>query len=64
MRARNATSLFGLGDLAPAKKKALGIVYASSVALMMGVNFIQPALPALSSARRWRLRRVLPGSWS
>ncbi|MBI2365781.1 MAG: MFS transporter [Deltaproteobacteria bacterium] len=48
MRARNATSLFGLGDLAPAKKKALGIVYASSVALMMGVNFIQPALPALS----------------
>ncbi len=41
--------MFGLGDLAPAKKKALGIVYASSVALMMGVNFIQPALPALSS---------------
>ncbi len=48
MRARNATSLFVLGDLAPAKKKTLGIVYASSVALMMGVNFIQPALPALS----------------
>jgi len=50
MRARNATSLFGLGDLAPAKKKALGIVYASSVALMMGVNFLQPALPALTDA--------------
>jgi predicted MFS family arabinose efflux permease len=26
----------------------LGIVYASSIALMMGVNFIQPALPALT----------------
>lgn len=48
MRVRSVTSIFGLGDLAPAKKKALGIVYASSVALMMGVNFIQPALPALS----------------
>jgi len=48
MRVRRVTSIFGLGDLAPAKKKALGIVYASSVALMMGVNFIQPALPALS----------------
>jgi len=48
MRVRSVTSIFGLGDLAPPKKKALGIVYASSVALMMGVNFIQPALPALS----------------
>ena len=48
MRARSVTSLFGLGELAPAKKRALGIVYASSIALMMGVNFIQPALPALS----------------
>lgn len=34
--------------LAPEKARALGIVYASSIALMMGVNFIQPALPALS----------------
>ena len=41
-------ALFGLDNLAPAKKKALSIVYASSVALMMGVNFIQPALPALT----------------
>jgi len=48
MHARNATSVFGLGDLAPVKKRALAIVYASSIALMMGVNFIQPALPALS----------------
>ena len=48
MRARNVTAIFGLGDLAPEKKRALSIVYASSVALMMGVNFIQPALPALS----------------
>ena len=48
MHARSVTSIFGLGDLAPDKKRALSIVYASSVALMMGVNFIQPALPALS----------------
>ena len=34
--------------LAPAKARALSIVYAASIALMMGVNFIQPALPALS----------------
>ena len=48
MRVRNLTSIFGLGDLAPQKRKALSIVYASSIALMMGVNFIQPALPALT----------------
>lgn len=50
MRARSVSSVFGLGTLAPEKKRALGIVYASSVALMMGVNFIQPALPALTGA--------------
>ena len=48
MHARSVTSIFGLGDLAPDKKRALSIVYASSIALMMGVNFVQPALPALS----------------
>ncbi len=48
MSARDGTSIFGLGDLAPPKKRALRIVYATSVALMMGVNFIQPALPALT----------------
>jgi predicted MFS family arabinose efflux permease len=42
------TALFGLEKLPAAKARALAIVYASSVALMMGVNFIQPALPALS----------------
>jgi MFS family permease len=42
------TALFGLEKLAPEKARALSIVYAASVALMMGVNFIQPALPALS----------------
>jgi ACDE family multidrug resistance protein len=42
------TALFGMEKLAPEKARALSIVYASSVALMMGVNFIQPALPALS----------------
>jgi len=43
----SVTALFGLEKLDPAKGRALAIVYASSIALMMGVNFIQPALPAL-----------------
>jgi MFS family permease len=42
------TSLFGMEKLPPAKVRALSIVYASSIALMMGVNFLQPALPALT----------------
>jgi ACDE family multidrug resistance protein len=40
-------SFFGLGTLAPEKRRALSLVYAASVALVMGVNFIQPALPAI-----------------
>jgi len=47
MRAPSLTLLFGLGELAPVQRKALPIVYASSLALMMGVNLIQPALPAM-----------------
>jgi MFS family permease len=43
-------ALFGLQKLPPEKARALGIVYATSVALMMGVTFIQPALPALTLA--------------
>ena len=42
------TALFGMDKLAPEKARALSIVYASSIALMMGVNFLQPALPALT----------------
>ena len=41
-------AFFGLEKLAPEKARALSIVYGASLALMMGVNFIQPALPALS----------------
>ena len=48
MRATSIPALFGLGELAPARRKALALVYGSSLALMMGVNFIQPALPALT----------------
>ncbi len=48
MRALSLPRLFGLGDLSPDRTRSLSIVYASSMALMMGVNFIQPALPALS----------------
>ena len=47
MRALSVSTLFGLGELTPAQRRALTLVYGSSVALMMGVNFIQPALPAL-----------------
>jgi ACDE family multidrug resistance protein len=42
------TTLFGMEKLAPAKARALSIVYAASITLMMGVNFIQPALPGLT----------------
>src|ERR1044071_6590829 len=48
MRTLSITAFFGLGHLAPDKRRALSIVFTSSVALMMGVNFIQPALPALT----------------
>jgi len=50
MRALSAATVFGLGGLAAEKRSALALVYASSVALMMGVNFIQPALPALTTS--------------
>src|SRR5919112_1600267 len=42
-------NFFGLGVLNPAKRRALTLVYAASLALMMGVNFIQPALPAMTA---------------
>ena len=42
------TSMFGLGELSRDRSRALSIVYAASISLMMGVNFIQPALPALT----------------
>jgi len=43
---------FGLNQLAAEKARALSIVYGASLALMMGVNFIQPALPALTEPFR------------
>jgi ACDE family multidrug resistance protein len=49
MRVPSVTALFGLDKLAPDKRRALSIVMATSVALTMGVNFIQPALPALTT---------------
>ncbi|HXV84968.1 MAG TPA: MFS transporter [Candidatus Binatia bacterium] len=48
MRALSLTSIFGLGELAPERRRALSLVFATSVALVMGVNFIQPALPAMT----------------
>ena len=50
MPALSLPILFGLGELAPSKRRALTLVFASSMALMMGVNFIQPALPAMTQA--------------
>lgn len=47
MRKVSVPSLFALGELAPHRRRALNLVFASSVALVMGVNFIQPALPAM-----------------
>jgi ACDE family multidrug resistance protein len=46
------TALFGMERLAPEKARALAIVYGASIALMMGVNFLQPALPALTEPFR------------
>ena len=40
--------MFGLGEMSRDRRRALSIVYAASISLMMGVNFIQPALPALT----------------
>jgi predicted MFS family arabinose efflux permease len=47
MKVPSIATIFGLGALAPEKRRALSLVYATSVALVMGVNFIQPALPAI-----------------
>ncbi|HEY7168332.1 MAG TPA: MFS transporter [Candidatus Binatia bacterium] len=48
MRFLSLTSLFGLGRLRRDQRRALTVVFAASVALVMGVNFIQPALPAMT----------------
>ncbi|MGH7930285.1 MAG: MFS transporter, partial [Candidatus Binatia bacterium] len=47
MRKISIATMFDLGTLAPEKRRALNLVLGTSVALVMGVNFIQPALPAL-----------------
>ncbi|MBI2090562.1 MAG: MFS transporter [Deltaproteobacteria bacterium] len=47
MRTLSLPVIFGLGELAPDKRNALALVYLSSVMIIMGVNFIQPALPAM-----------------
>jgi predicted MFS family arabinose efflux permease len=48
MRALDLPGMFGLGKISRDCARALSLVYAASMALMMGVNFIQPALPALT----------------
>jgi predicted MFS family arabinose efflux permease len=49
MKRFSLTSMFGLGEMSSERGRALSIVYAASISLMMGVNFIQPALPALTT---------------
>jgi predicted MFS family arabinose efflux permease len=48
MRSLSLTAFFGLGRLRRDQRRALTIVFAASVGLVMGVNFIQPALPAMT----------------
>ena len=43
----SVSSLFDLGELPPELRRSLGLVYASSVLVIMGVNLIQPVLPAM-----------------
>jgi predicted MFS family arabinose efflux permease len=40
-------TLFGLGHLPAEKRRALTVVMLASIGLTMGVNFLQPVLPAL-----------------
>ena len=47
MQGLTRITIFGLGNLALEQRRALTLVYGSSVALLMGVNYIQPAFPAL-----------------
>ncbi len=47
MRTLPIAKFFGLGELAAEQRRALWLVYASSLVLLMGVNFIQPVLPAM-----------------
>lgn len=41
------TDLFGLGALTPTTRRSLYLVFASSLLMMMGVNLVQPVLPAM-----------------
>ena len=43
----SVSSLFDLGELPADLRRSLGLVYASSVLVIMGVNLIQPVLPAM-----------------
>ena len=47
MRAPSLAVVFGIGEMEPVQRRALYLVYASSLTLMMGINLIQPALPAM-----------------
>lgn len=47
MRPGSITDLFGLGTLAPLTRRSLHLVFSSSLLMMMGVNLVQPVLPAM-----------------
>jgi len=47
MSRSSITDLFGLGSLTPATRRSLYLVFSSSLLMMMGVNLVQPVLPAM-----------------
>ena len=44
--------LFDLGGLSKDLRRSLGLIYASSVMVIMGINLIQPVLPAMIAPLR------------
>ena len=42
------TSLFDLGELSADLRRSLGLVYASSLMVIMGTNLVQQVLPAMT----------------
>jgi len=60
MRAFSVTTLFRLGELAPVQRRSLSLIYASSLALMMGISFILPALPAEATKALKSLKKGSP----
>ena len=67
------STLFDLGELPADLRRSLGLVYASSLLVIMGVNIVQQVLPAMIEplgitdadvgTRHRRLHRLRPSCW-